>query len=68
MALALDEPKDTDHSIVVDGATFILDKDLAEKIEEVKIDFEEKGWRTGFVITTKNPIGGDIPSCGSCAC
>lgn len=69
MALALDESKDTDHTFEQDGVTYLLDKTLGEKVGAVSVDYVEKGWRSGFVISTKNPIGFDIPTCGSgCAC
>jgi iron-sulfur cluster assembly protein len=69
MALALDEPKDSDHTTEFEGVTYLLDKDLAEKIGEVTVDFQEEGWRAGFVISTKLPLSYDTPSCGSgCSC
>ena len=68
MALALDEPKDTDHSKDIDGIVYLRDKKLAEKVGEVNVDYVEQGWRAGFVISTKNPIG-TPSSCGSgCSC
>jgi Fe-S cluster assembly iron-binding protein IscA len=69
MALALDEPKENDHSQEFDGITYLLDKDLAEQIGAVSVDYVERGWRAGFVISTKNPLGSGIPECGgSCDC
>ena len=68
MALALDEPKETDHTHEQNGITYLLDKELGEKVGEVNVDFVEQGWRAGFVINTKNPIGGPSACGPSCAC
>jgi len=69
MALALDEPKETDHSKEFDGITYLLDKELAERVGEVSVDYVERGWRAGFVISTKKPLGFGIAECGgSCEC
>ena len=69
MALALDEPKDTDQTVELEGITYVVDKELVKQVEEVKVDFAERGWRAGFIIETKQPIGFDIPTCGgSCSC
>lgn len=69
MALALDEPKDTDHTQEFDGITYLLDRALAEQVEAVSVDFVERGWRTGFVIATKKPLAFGIAECGgSCSC
>jgi hypothetical protein len=43
--MALDEPKDTDHTYNIDGFTFIADKDFIERAKPVKIDFIEYGFR-----------------------
>jgi len=69
MALALDEPKETDITQDYDGITYLLDKELFEKVGNVNVDFVEKGWSSGFVISTKNPISFGGSSCGSgCSC
>jgi Fe-S cluster assembly iron-binding protein IscA len=69
MALALDEPKETDMTHEYDGITYLLDKGLFDKVGDVSVDFVEKGWSAGFVISTKNPIGFGASNCGSgCSC
>ena len=69
MALALDEPKETDHRFEKDGVVVVLDKKLADQVGTVSVDFVEKGWRSGFVIATEIPLGFDLSSCGSgCSC
>ena len=66
--MALDEPKETDKSEEVDGIKYLIDAKLVEKLGTVSVDYVESGWRSGFVITTQNPIGVDRSSCGSCSC
>ena len=69
MALALDEPKESDHSKELEGVTYLLDEKLAEKIGSVNVDYVEQGWRSGFVIKTEKPLGFQKPDCGpGCAC
>lgn len=69
MALALDEPTETDRSVEVEGVTYLIDKELAEKVGTVKVDFSERGWRIGFVVTAETPLDWEIPTCGStCSC
>ncbi len=69
MALALDEPKETDHTHDFNGITYLVDQELAEQVGEVNVDFVEKGWRSGFVISTKNPLDFGLKACGGgCSC
>ena len=39
MAMALDEPKETDNVYDVNGFQFIMDKDFDEKAKPVTVDF-----------------------------
>ena len=64
MGLALDEPKDTDEVVDQDGLKFLLDKELSTNCGVIKVDFIEAGQRSGFAISSANPIGGGA-SCGS---
>lgn len=68
MAMALDEPKDTDKTYSVNGVTYMIDTDLLDRLDNVKVDFVEDGpMRTGFSITSGNPL--PKGSCGSgCSC
>ena len=39
MAMALDEPKETDEVKAVDGFTYVIDKEFLKKAQPVKVDF-----------------------------
>jgi Fe-S cluster assembly iron-binding protein IscA len=68
--LALDEPKDNDKIYEEGGLKFLVDGELQEKCGTVKVDFIEAGYRSGFSITSANPLstGGGCGSCsGSCS-
>jgi Fe-S cluster assembly iron-binding protein IscA len=63
--MALDEPKDNDEIIEENGVTFLIEKDLLEKVKPVNVDFVESAMGTGFSITSAMSGGN---SCGSCSC
>ena len=60
MALALDEPRETDHSFDINGYTFIVDKEFMEAARPIKIDASPMG----FHVTSALELG--PPGCGSC--
>jgi iron-sulfur cluster assembly protein len=69
LALALDEPKDTDESVETNGITYLIDKELSDRLGEVTVDYVEEGWRTGFMVSSVNPISSGPSACGSsCSC
>lgn len=61
MAMALDEPKDTDDVHEVNGFQFIVDKDFYEKAKPVTVDF--LGY--GFKISSSIDFG-QASACSSC--
>jgi len=63
--MALDEPKENDEVIKDNGVTYIIEKDLYEKVKPIAIDFIESEMGSGFSITSAMAIGS---SCGSCSC
>ncbi len=63
MGLALDEPKENDATYDNDGLTFLVDNGLLTTCGEIKVDFVDAGMRSGFSISSANPVGGG--SCGS---
>ncbi|NLX18564.1 MAG: hypothetical protein GXY53_04670 [Desulfobulbus sp.] len=65
--MALDEPKDSDKVYEDGGLKFLVDSDLQERCGAVKVDFIEAGYRSGFSITSANPLGGGSCSVGSCS-
>jgi len=50
LAMALDEPKDTDHVYDIDGFTYIVDKVFAEKAQPIRVDFTEMGFKLDSAI------------------
>ena len=60
LAMALDEPKDTDNVHDVNGFQFIMDQDFFEKAKPVKVDF--LGY--GFSISSSIEFGQS--GCSSC--
>jgi Fe-S cluster assembly iron-binding protein IscA len=69
LALALDEPKDSDETLSNNGVTYLIDKELHERVGGVNVDFVEQGWRSGFVVSSDNPVSSGPSSCGSsCSC
>lgn len=68
LLLGLDELRESDHSIDLDGYTYVVDQELAGQMGELKVDFIDDGIRKGFLITSENPLP-EAPSCGSgCSC
>jgi hypothetical protein len=61
LAMALDEPKDTDNVYKVNGFQFVIDKEFFEKAKPVKVDF--LGY--GFKISSSIEFGS--ASCSSCS-
>ena len=61
LAMALDEPKDTDNSYDVNGFKFILDKKFDEKAKPVSIDFMGYGFKINSSIEFNQES-----SCSSC--
>lgn len=69
MALALDELRDTDASYENDGISYLIDKELLVRLGEVKVDYVEEGWQTGFLVSSSKPIVTAPSACGSsCSC
>ena len=69
LGLALDEPKDSDSKYEQDGMTFLVDNSLLDTCGSIKIDFIDAGMRSGFSISSTNPIGDGGGGCsgGSCS-
>jgi iron-sulfur cluster assembly protein len=65
--LALDESKESDKIFEEGDLKFLVEDSLLEKCGAVKVDFIEAGYRSGFSITSANPLGsGGSCSSGSC--
>ena len=66
MALALDEPRNTDEKFESAGLKFLIDKDLMEEVKPIKIDYQTSPYGEGFKIESSLPV----KSCGdgTCSC
>jgi len=68
LALALDEPNDSDHVFEYDSVKYIVDDALMIKTGEITIDFIQQGMRSGFSMTCVNSIAESCFSGGACTC
>ena len=60
--MALDEPKDNDEVIKINGFDFLVDKDLLEKAKPIKVDFVVTGFKLDCSIDF-----GPATACSSCS-
>nr|WP_267314032.1 hypothetical protein [Desulfosediminicola ganghwensis] len=67
MGLALDEPKDNDKVYENDTLKFLVEESLLTTCGSITVDFIDAGPRSGFGITSSNPIGGGGCSSGDCS-
>jgi len=70
LALALDERKETDSALELDGVLIIIDAQLMNACGAVKVDFVESsgcGCNSGFSITSTIPLSGNSGCGGSCS-
>jgi len=70
--LALDEPKENDKVYDNDDLKFLVEESLLDTCGSIKVEYVEAGPRSGFGITSENPIGGgggcSSGSCSSSGC
>ncbi len=63
--MALDESKETDTVVEIEGFTYVIDKDFLEKVQPVKVDYSPMGFRVNCAVDFG---GGGCSSCGSGSC
>jgi iron-sulfur cluster assembly protein len=66
LGLALDEPKENDKVYDQSELTFLVEDSLLETCGAINVEYIEAGPRSGFGISSTNPIGGGGCSSGSC--
>jgi iron-sulfur cluster assembly accessory protein len=66
LGLAIDEPQENDEVVTLKDLTFLIEDSLLQQLGEISIDYTDAGARTGFSITSSNPIEGGGCSSGSC--
>ncbi len=61
--MALDEPQEEDTTFTERDITYLINKDLFERVKPIKVDYVNSPGGEGFTISSnlKN-------SCGSCSC
>lgn len=64
MALALDEPKDTDEKFEFGRLKFCVDKELLARTGGICVDFVKRGFFGGYQVTPTIPLG-RTGECGS---
>lgn len=64
--MALDEPREDDESFAEDGVTYVVNKDLLNQVQPIKVDYVTSVMGSGFSISSSmNARSG----CGSsCSC
>ncbi len=67
LGLALDEKKEGDEVAEFEGLTVLIDKTLLTQCDKVYIDYIDADARSGFSITSTNPVGGGGGCGGSCS-
>ncbi len=63
--MALDEPKENDEIFKENGVTYLIEKDLYERVQPINVDFIDSAMGSGFSITSAMSKGN---ACGSCSC
>ena len=66
--MALDEPKENDKVYDNDSLKFLVEDSLLTTCGSIKVEYIEAGPRSGFGITSTNPIGGGAGGCASGSC
>jgi iron-sulfur cluster assembly protein len=56
LGLAVDRVKDGDHFIEIDGLTLVIDPDTAATTGEVTVDYVDRGYESGFALTSAKPL------------
>ncbi len=68
LGLALDDVKETDESFVKKDLTFLVEKGLLEQCGTISVDYVDSGPRSGFSISSANPLPGAGSGCSSGSC
>ncbi len=68
LGLSLDEERLQDESFHIDDLTFVVEKSLLEQCGGISVDFIEAGSRSGFTISSANPLPVSSGGCSSGSC
>jgi len=65
--MALDEPRDEDHTFDDKGLSYIIEKNLFNQVKPIKVDYVDTPMGAGFNISSSMAMGGACgQSCSSC--
>ena len=56
LALLIDKPEPGDQEVVIDGINLLVDRHTAATCGRIDIDYAEKTWAQGFIITSEKPL------------
>jgi hypothetical protein len=62
--MALDEPRENDNKFTIDGFDFLVDKELHEKAQPIKVDFTGFGFKIDCEMQFQSTDGG-CSGCGT---
>ncbi|RJX33422.1 MAG: adhesin [Desulfarculus sp.] len=70
LRLVMDEKKDGDQEVQVDGQTYLIEENLSKMSGKVTVEFVDNGWQKGFAVNSEYPVGGgsSCSSGGGCDC
>ena len=54
--MVLDEPKEKDQAFDFDELKLIIDGELLSRLEEVKVDYSDSMWKSGFSVNAAKDV------------
>lgn len=63
--MALDEPKDGDQVYEIDGFKYIVNKEFLEKVQPIKVDFTEMGFKLNCGVDFGAAAASACSGCGT---
>jgi iron-sulfur cluster assembly protein len=66
MAMALDDPKESDETITINGFTFVVDKALLQQAQPIQVDFKQYGFKIDCSLDFGGGCGSSCSSKGRC--
>ena len=67
LGMVLDEPRDDDEIVKKNGNTFMISKELLEKVQPISVDYIDSEMGSGYTISSS--LSSDGGGCGgSCSC
>ncbi|MDR2300904.1 MAG: hypothetical protein LBF38_02530 [Deltaproteobacteria bacterium] len=67
LSLTVDEPNDGDFSTTVGDIVYCINRQLQEVTGGVKIDFQDNGFDSGFVVDSEKILPAIDSDCGGCS-